>query len=114
MRTIARAILKVLGVAALEAAPVAVASVAPWAAPIMQMIMNSIFGAEKLMGNGTGDSKRAVVTLSLASAEPLIEQMLAVHGRSITNPDLFAAGIAKVREGMVDLLNATGSLGAAK
>ncbi len=114
MKTIARAILKVLGVAALEAAPVAVASVAPWSAPLVQMLLNSIFSAEKLMGDGTGNQKRALVTLTIASAEPMIEQMLAANGRTVQNDALFAAGVAKLREGMVDLLNSTGSLGGAK
>jgi len=113
VKAIARAILKVLGVAALEAAPVAVASVAPWAAPLVQMMLNSIFGAEKLMGDGTGEQKRSVVTMTIAAAEPMIEQMLVANGRTVANPELFAAGVAKLREGMVDLLNSTGSLGGA-
>lgn len=105
-----RSILKVLGVAALQMAPAAVAGVGPWATPILQMMLNSIFSAEKLMGDGTGEAKRNIVTMSLAAADPMIDAMLAAQGKRVANEELFAAGIAKMREGLVDLLNSTESL----
>jgi hypothetical protein len=104
-------LVKKLGKAALDAAPIAASAVHPWLGKLMAFTVNAIQSAETTHGDGAGEIKQAAVTTALGSAEPLIAGLIVGSGAKVINKELFADGMADVREGIVKLMKATGQLG---
>lgn len=77
---------------------------------LYESIFNSVVQTEALMGPGGGARKKEFALAGLQIGMPAIQYLFNQAGKPITNPALFAAGVEKIQDGIVDILNATGSL----
>lgn len=60
--------------------------------------------------NLKGVQKEEAASLAVAVSLPAIEKAFSAAGKPVANQSLFAAGIAKIQSGVVDIMNSTGDL----
>lgn len=75
---------------------------------LVEIIAGHVIDAEA--EGGTGDEKRGRVRLRVEAALPLLFGWLEDAGKGVVNVQLVMGGIAKIQEGVVDVLNGTGRL----
>lgn len=102
---------KVLGVVGPVALPIIASTFFPALVPIVTTIMNGVFSAEAIHGPGNGSTKFQTVMQHLQTATPLILDALErATGKQLVDEGLFQAGMQKIADGVVDLLNSFGAL----
>lgn len=100
---------KVLSVGA-QSVPSIVAAYNPALGALVGTVLNAVVVTE---GGGFGTAlkgidKRDAALVAATIAMPAIEKAFAAAGKPLRNQDLFSEGLAKLQEGIVDILNATG------
>jgi hypothetical protein len=97
---------KVLMIGA-QSVPVIVSAYNAPLGALLGTLLASITTVES-QGNAKGDAKRDAALAIVQAALPAIEQIFVANNKAIKNPDLFAAGVGKLQDGLVDILNSTG------
>lgn len=111
MKSFFLGLLKRIGVVALEAAPIAASAINPVLGPLVQTLANQILVAEQQHGNGTGATKQQQVAAAVDGMAPMIVASLTgIAGKQVQDAELFAQGLSRIQEGLVDVFNATGVL----
>lgn len=77
---------------------------------LYKSVLASVVQTEAVMGPGNGARKKELALVGVQIAMPAIQALFQAGGKSIVNPALFAAGVEKIQDGVVDIMNATGSL----
>jgi hypothetical protein len=90
-----------------QVAPEIVGAYNPLLGLLTQKISGAILGAEAIEGV-KGSQKWNIASLAMQAALPEIEHAFSAAGKPVKNPVLFAEGIAKIQQGIVDVFNSTG------
>lgn len=77
---------------------------------LLKSVLSGVLVTEGSSGNIPGSTKKELALLALQSSMPIVQDMFEATGKPIHNPALFAEGVEKVQDGLVDILNATGNL----
>lgn len=102
-------ILKVVGLIAGKTVPEALTIASPIAGSIISTLLKSIFVAEAKFGPKKGDEKKSYVLETVEIAAPMMLQTVeAATGKDIADDELFAQGLSKMIDGLVDLMNSFG------
>lgn len=100
-------ILKKIGDVAGQQAPDIVSSFNPALGALAGTVLNAVVLSESKLGSGNGEAKKAEVMGILQVAVPLILKVVeASTGRDLVDDVRFAAGMEKLNDGIVDVLNA--------
>lgn len=90
-----------------ESVPAILNYVLPGIGPLVNTVVSAILTAEGKFGSGTGDQKFEYVQEAVTVASPAIIQALETGlNRELADENLFAAGLNKTIQGLVDVLNA--------
>lgn len=107
MKTIVSLLKRVLMLGS-KAVPSLVDAYSPVLGSLFTSLLQNIFFAEAKLGAKTGPDKKELALMIAQGAMPAVQVMLNAAGKPIKNPALFAEGVEKIQDGLVDLLNATG------
>lgn len=77
---------------------------------LLQSVVSSVVVTEGSSPKAPGVTKKELALLAVQAAIPGIQAAFTAANKPIVNPSLFADGIEKIQEGVVDILNATGDL----
>ena len=91
-----------------QQAPAIIGAYNPLLGALASNVLSAVVQAEGLIGPKQGDIKRNVSAALLTAKGADIAAIFDAAGKPIKNADLFAAGVSKIQEGIVDILNATG------
>ncbi len=75
---------------------------------LVTKISAAVLGSEAIGGPKTGPLKWDIATLAMQAGLGEIDHAFAAAGKPVKNPELFATGIGRIQQGIVDILNATG------
>ena len=98
---------KVLMIGA-QALPVVAATYSPALGTLVETVLHAVLVTEATPGAGKGVDKKAFALNAVQVAMPGIQYAFTAAGKPIVNAELFAAGVEKIQDGIVDILNATG------
>ncbi len=100
-------ILKKIGMIAGQAIPTVLGMFDQPLAAIVGTVLNSILHAEAKIGPGNGDQKKQDALGSIEVAIPLLLSLVkTATGKDLADPDKLSAGIEKLNDAIVDILNA--------
>lgn len=100
-------ILQKIGMIAGQAAPQIISMVNPPLGAIVSTMLNSILVSEAKIGPGHGDEKKQDALSAIQVAVPLILDLVkSSTGKDLADDKLLTAGIEKLNDGLVDVLNA--------
>ncbi len=90
-----------------QTVPVIVSAYDPPLGALIGTIVQSVMTVEA-KGAASTDAKREAALSIVQAAMPAIEQIFTANLKAIQNPDLFALGVGKLQDGLVDIFNSTG------
>ncbi len=91
-----------------QLAPDIAAAYNPLLGVLVSKISAAVLASEAIGGPKQGPLKWDIATTAVQFALPEIEHAFSAAGKPVRNPELFAAGLAKIQDGIVDIMNATG------
>lgn len=104
-------VLKKVGIIAGHAVPDVVRVWNPALGGILESVMQGVLQAEAKFGSGRGAEKKQYVLENLQVAAPLVLALVeGAAGRDLVDDEEFSAGLSKLIDGTVSLLNACGAL----
>ena len=99
-------ILKKVGIVAGKTVVDVAAASNPLIGGLTDVIFRNVLSAEGVLGPGKGEQKRDMVLGAIEAASPLILRLAEQGaGKDLADDDLFARGVTKITEGMVDVMN---------
>lgn len=90
--------------------PDVVAAYNPPLGVLLRSVLSSVAITESQASATSGLTKKELALLGVQAGIPALEIAFSSAGKPIVNPELFASGIEKIQDGVVDILNATGDL----
>lgn len=99
-------VLKITGNTALQLGPGIVGVIYPALGPIAAAVANQVVAAEAKIGTGKGQEKKSLVMDSLPMMIPLVESLI---GRDIVKDEEFTAGVEKLIDAVVTIMNSLNS-----
>ena len=99
---------KILQIGAQTAPAIITAYDAPLGA-LLTPLFNSILTAQAQAPKADPGAKKDLALAALQAAMPVIEQSFVQNNKNIHDAALFAQGIEKLHDGLVDVLNSTGA-----
>lgn len=107
LNTIVNVVKKVLMIGAQEL-PAVVSAYNPPLGALLNTLFHAILVAQGQAPNAEASTKKDLAMAALQAALPSIEQLFVQNDKAIHDPALFASGIDKIHDGILDLLNSTG------
>lgn len=92
-----------------QLAPAIVTAYDPPLGALLTPLFNSIITAQAQAPKADPGAKKDAALTALQAAMPVIEKVFVDSNKGIHDPVLFAAGVDKLHDGLVDILNATGA-----
>lgn len=100
-------ILKKIGMIAGQTAPQIISLVSPPLGALVNTVMHAVLLSEAKVGPGNGEAKKQEALQAIQVAVPLVLQLMEQQTKKdLADDALFASGVEKLTDGLVDIMNA--------